>query len=283
MMSIRVVTDSTCDLPQEIIDRLQITEIPLYVNVGERSYLDRVELQRAAFYRRLGDFPQHPTTATPGVDAFRAVYQQLAEEGANAILSLHISETLSATVNIARQAAASFAAIPVEVIDSQQLSLGTGFQVERAAALAAAGASVKEIKSALNGMRPQIFVAAALDTLKFLRRSGRMSALMSGLGSLLQLKPTLTMVNGEAGSIRVRTARGAEQRLVEMLEKHQPLERIALLHAGAADAAKAFQSRWAKLLQPLHDPLMQITPVIGAHIGPGAFGYAQIARHPIKS
>jgi DegV family protein with EDD domain len=136
-MSIKIVTDSTCDLPPAVIAELGITVIPLYIHVGEQVFRDGVDLSRAEFYERLPGFHPFPKTAAPGADIFRAAYEKLAAEGATEILSIHISISLSATVDFARAAAAETRAAPVTVWDSQQLSLGMGFLVAEAARLAA--------------------------------------------------------------------------------------------------------------------------------------------------
>ncbi|MGD8456492.1 MAG: DegV family protein [Anaerolineales bacterium] len=280
-MTIKIVTDSTCDLPQNIIQELGITVIPLYINIGDKGYLDGVEITRKDFYTNLPDYDTHPTTSTPGIDAITQTYKKLADEGATQILSIHISKSLSATVEVAEQAAKEFDLIPVVVRDSLQLSTGTGFQVETAARMALAGNSMEEIIKALDDLASRTFVTARLDTLEFLRRSGRLNGFMMGLGSLIQLKPILTMKNGLPASLRVRTRAKAESRLVKMLEDYQPIERFALVHTNAPVEAEAFHSRIADLI-PEGDVLsMNITPVIGAHIGPGAIGYAVVSKMPI--
>lgn len=276
-MTIKIVTDSTCDLPEPIIQELGITVVPLYINVGDQGYLDGVELSREEFYTRLPDYPSHPTTGTPGLEAFRQAYQAVSSDGADQILSIHISESLSATVEVAKTASRYFTQTPVTVRDSRQLSLGTGFQVEAAARMAKAGKSIDEILAALDSIMQRTFVAAGLDTLEYLRRSGRMNRFMTGLGSLLKLKPILTMKDGLPGSERVRTSEKAEARLVKMLKTHSPLERFALLHTHAAQKADAFRERIAEYLPQGDVFSVDITPVIGAHIGPGAVGYAIIA------
>jgi DegV family protein with EDD domain len=280
-MTIKIVTDSTCDLPQEVIQSLGITVVPLFINIDEKGYLDGVEITREEFYTNLPDYPVHPTTGTPGIDAFTQAFQRLQDEGAAEILSIHISKSLSATVDVAYSAASDFKSIPVIVRDSDQLSLGTGFQVELAAQMAMDGKSMEEIQVVLDELIPRTFVTAALDTLDYLRRSGRMNAFLTGIGSLLQLKPILTMKNGQPGSTRVRTARKAETRLVEMLKEHQPIERFALLHTNAAEKAEAFRLRVAKLLPDTEFYSVDITPVIGAHLGPGAVGYAIITKQKL--
>jgi DegV family protein with EDD domain len=277
-VTIKIVTDSTCDLPQKVIQELGISVIPLYINLGDQGYLDGVDITRQDFYTNLPDYVIHPTTGTPGPDAFMQAFTRLVSGGATEILSIHISKSLSATLDIAQTAAQTFTQLPVTVRDSQQLSLGTGFQVETAARMALEGKSMEEIRNALDDMSSRTYVAAGLKTLDYLRRSGRMNAFMASLGSFLRLKPILTMSNGLPGSERVRTASKAESRLIEMLEEHQPIERFALLHTNAPEEAELFRSRISHLIPEGEVYSMDITPVIGAHIGPGAVGYAIISK-----
>jgi DegV family protein with EDD domain len=183
---------------------------------------------------------------------------------------------------VAHAAAQESNQVQVVVRDSGQLSLGTGFQVEIAARMAKAGHSMEEILAALDELSPRIFVTAGLQTLDYLRRSGRMNRFMAGLGSLLQLKPILTMQNGQPGSERVRTSSKAEDRLIEMLKENQPIERFALLHTNAAEEANIFLSKIKHLLPDSEIYSMDITPVIGVHIGPGAVGYAIVSKNPIE-
>ena len=279
-MSIAIVTDSTCDLPEQVIRELNITVIPLFINIGDKGYLDGVDITRKDFYANLPRYTVHPTTGTPGMDTFKGAYQALADKGYTGILSIHISDKLSATVNVARNAAQEFKQIPVIVRDSGQLSLGTGLQVECAARMAAEGKSMQEIEATLDDLRSRTFVAARLDTLEFLRRSGRMNRFIAGIGSLLQLKPILTMQNGQPGSERVRTTHKAEARLLKMLEEHQPIEHFSLLHTNSHEQALAFRNMAAHLIPAEVSYSMDITPVIGAHLGPGAVGYAIISKKP---
>lgn len=276
-MTLRIVTDSTCDLPQDVIQRYRITVVPLYINIGEQSFLDGVELTREEFYRRLPGWDPPPTTATPSPESFQKTYEGLAGEGASEILSIHISESLSATVNVARIAAERTTVRPVTVLDSRQLSLGTGFVVERAARAAVEGRSLREILTMLDDQIRRTHVFAALDTLEFLRRSGRMNGLIAGLGSLLQVKPLLKMYQGSPTSERVRTTNGANRRLLELLAEIHPFERIALVHTHAADKAQALLDQLQLALPDRQVTSVDITPVIGAHIGPGAVGFSVIS------
>ena len=282
-MSIKIVTDSTCDLPEEVICDLGITVVPLFINLFDKGYLDGVEITRQDFYTNLPNYKVHPTTGVPGLNAFTRAYEALYSHGATEILSIHISENLSGTVDVAKAAAADFTKTSVTVRDSGQLSLGTGFQVETAARMANEGKSMAEILSALDELMPRIFVTAGLQTLDYLRRSGRMNRFVAGLGSLLQLKPILTMKNGLPGSERVRTSSKAEDRIIEMLKEHQPIERFALLHTNAPDEANAFLEKIKDLLPESEMYSMDITPVIGVHIGPGAVGYAIVSQKPTGS
>jgi DegV family protein with EDD domain len=277
---IRIVTDSTCDLPQDLIIEHHITVVPMYINVGTQEFRDGIDLTREEFYARLPDFKHAPTTAAPGPDVFRQVYEGLAAEGATQVLSIHISEKLSAVVNIAMQAAKETTVLPVTVFDSRQLSLGTGFQVLAAARAAEAGHSMQQILAMLEDQISRTHVFAALDTLEFLRRSGRMNFAISFLGTLLQIKPFLKMYKGEATAERIRTRNGAVKRLVELLRDVTPLEKIALLHSRASDRALALLEQVRHLL-PDGEPIMieEITPVLGAHIGPGVVGFVCISKN----
>lgn len=277
-MTIRIVTDSTCDLPAELIQKHNITIIPMYINIGSHEYRDGIDMTRQEFYTRLPGFKPSPTTAAPSPDVFRQVYERLASEGATEILSIHISVKLSAVVNIATQAAKETTVVPVTVFDARQLSLGTGFEALAAAQAAAEGRPMKEIIAMLEEQISRTHVFAALDTLEFLRRSGRMHFALSFLGTLLQIKPFLKMYDGNPTAERIRTRKGAEKRLVELLKQAAPLEKAALLHSQAADRAQALLQEVRHLLPDGNTMIEEITPVLGAHIGPGVIGFACISK-----
>ena len=276
-MNIKIVTDSTCDLPAALVEKHQINVVPLFVNIDNQSFKDGIELTRSEFYARLPDYASPPQTAAPGPEQFRYIYQQLAAAGATEILSIHVSTSLSATANSARLGAEQASDIPVTVLDSRQLSLGTGLLALTAARAAAEGLTREDILLRLESQILRTRLAAALNTMEFLRRSGRVNNLVAGLGSILQIKPLLKMYNGEPGSERVRTRGKAIRRLVELLEDAAPVEQVALLHTNAAGEAEALRQAIAHLL-PGGDILsVNVTPVIGAHIGPGAVGFVSIS------
>lgn len=277
-MTVRIVTDSTCDLPPEIVSRLGISVMPLYINIGDRGYLDGVEISRKDFYTDLPGYPVHPKTAAPSPEKFRDLFESLAKQGATEVLSIHISLSLSATLDSARAGARETKSIPVTVFDSRQLSMGMGFLVERAAQLAMQGRSVSEIVPVLEKqiLRTRVFVA--LDTLEFLKRSGRMNGVMAGLGSFLQLKPILTMYDGKPGAERVRTRERATQRVLHLLREAGVLERVAIVHSNAPERVAEIRERAAALLPTGEVLTMDITPVLGAHIGPGIIGFAVVSK-----
>jgi DegV family protein with EDD domain len=272
-MKIRIVTDSTCDLPAEIAAQLGIAIVPLYINLGNKSYLDGIELSREAFYAALPDCDPLPTTAVPGSQMFLETYERLAEEGATEILSIHISAELSGIFDTARVAARE-ASRPVTVLDSGTLSLGIGFLAWKAAEAAADGRSMDEIVAMIEEQIQRTHVFAALDTLEFLRRSGRLNRLVATLGSWLRIKVLLKMHLGVASAERIRTVQAVTRRLITLLREQTPLEKVALVHAHAPDKARELFEQVRHLLPHKEVLSVDITPVLGAHLGPGAVGFA---------
>jgi len=277
-MSIRIVTDSTCDLPEAIIEKHGITVIPLYINQGNNSYLDGVDLTREEFYRRLPTFYPAPSTATPSTEVFAQAWNKLADAGAQAILSIHISEKLSATINAARVAAEEFTRIPVTVLDSGQLSLGLGFIVEKAAQLAELGHKMEDILASLHELMKRTYVFASLKTLEYLRRSGRMNFALARFGEFLQIKPLLHMNQGNPVAHRVRTQGRATARMMEWLAEYAPFEKLAIVHAGVRKEAEEMLERIKHLLPNGEIPIVQITPALGSHLGVGALGFACVSK-----
>lgn len=275
-MPIRIVTDSTCDLPQALVEQSGIAVVPLFINFPDCGYLDGVEISRSEFYERLPKSNPLPTTATPNPQMFCQTYDRLAAEGATELLSIHMSISLSATVDTARLCAKDNRAVPVTVLDSRQLSLGTGLLVLKAAQAAAEGCSMGEILAMLEDQIKRTHVFAALDTLEFLKRSGRMNSAVAGLGTLLQVKPLLKMYDGKPTVERVRTSNGAIRRLIEMFSELAPFEQVAIVHTHAPERAEVLRQQVQHLLPKGEVMSLDITPVIGAHIGPGAAGFAVV-------
>jgi DegV family protein with EDD domain len=276
-VAVRIVSDSSCDLPQEIVDEHGIIIVPLYVNIGQKSYLDGIEISRQEFYEGLPHFETHPTTSVPGPRQLYQVYEQLASAGATEILSIHISAALTALINSARLAQEEFDAVPLTVFDSGQLTLGTGRQVLTAAIAAARGHSAAEIVALLEDQAARTYSFAALDTLEFLRRSGRLSHFQWGMGSLLRFKPLITVHAGEIGLERVRTRRRTIERMIELVSELGPLEQLDLVHTHAPERAEALHQQAHYLFPSAATPISaEVTPVIGTHVGPGAVGLVAI-------
>jgi DegV family protein with EDD domain len=276
-VSIRIVTDSSCDLPQAMVGDFDITIVPMYINIGTESYLDGVTMSRKEFYEGLPHFAHHPMTSAPGPGAFIETFDRLAAEGATEILAIHMAGSLSAMVNSARLAAEEWDKLPVTVFDSGNLTLGTGLQVVAAAEAAAEGRTMDEIVTLLEDQASRTYCFAALDTVEFLRRSGRLTRFQSSLASVLRIKPLLKMNSGQFDMERIRTRKAALARVIELLRGLGPLEELALVHTHAPEEAEAL-GREARDLAP--DGALslsaEVTPVIGTHIGPGAVGFVAI-------
>ena len=178
-MTIKIVTDSTCDLPPTLLAQYDIAVVPLYINIGEQSYLDDDRLPRAMFFQHLAQNDLPVTTAAPGPNVFFQIYRQLIIGGATGIISIHVAGTLSATWANACAAAKDITDVPVKVIDSHQLSLGTGFLAVTAANAAGAGYSLEQIVSRLTSQIPRTYLFAILNDLDFLARSGRANHLLA--------------------------------------------------------------------------------------------------------
>lgn len=283
-MTVRVVTDSTCDLPQEIVEALSISVVPCYINVGTDSYLDGIDITREQFYEKLPTFKTPATTSAPGIGTFVKVYENLVEHGATAIISIHISETLSNVANVARMATQAFTAAPVFVIDPGQLSLGTGLLAQVAARATIEGGNIDEIVHMIQEMARRTYTFAALDSLEFLRRSGRVSTIASALGSLLQIKPLLKMHAGKVNMDKAYTTRKAVSRILEMLGNLGSIEQFGVVHTHAIERAHILGEQVRSLLPGGLVPVYaEVTPVIGAHIGPGATGFSCIAARGLSS
>lgn len=278
-MSIKIVTDSACDVPPDIAADLGITVVPVYVNIGEESYLEGVELTREEFYRNLPTYDPYPTTAAPAAGTFAEVYERLTAEGATHILSMHLASSLSATYNTARLGAEAADSAPVTLFDTEQITIGAGLLVLTAAEAAATDRSLDEIVGMLNERVGRTRVFGMLDTLDSLRRSGRVSWAQFGLGTLLQIKPVMMIWKGQVEVVaKVRTSKRSLQHMQDMLEAFSPLERLAVIHVNAPEAAAQLCRQAAHLFPPEHDPLtVEITPAIGTHLGLGAVGFACIA------
>ena len=273
---VAIAADSVCDLPPALAARLGVHVIPTYINIGERSIADDGEsLDRGQFYRELPMMKQQPTTAAPSPGDAEAFYRAILAEGAEHIISLHVPARLSGTMNAMRLGAA-FAADQISLVDSLQLSFGIGLQVWVAAEMAAHGASPESILAAIERVRQHSKVYAIIDTLEYLRRSGRVNALVSSLGSLLRIKPIIQVQDGDIASIaRMRAWKRAEDKLRALTREQAPLERLAVLHIANRAGAEQFLDSIDDIA-PSDTLVIECTPTLGAHVGPGSVGVATL-------
>jgi DegV family protein with EDD domain len=267
------VTDSTCDLTLELAEELGVTIVPLQVIFGNQAYREGVDITAKEFYERLVNSRQLPTTSAPSVGHFQEVYERLLEEG-NSIVSIHVSGKLSATVRVA-QAAKESVAEPtrIAVVDCQSITAGMGFVVLEAVEAARAGAKLAEAKATAESAAQRIQMRFMLDTLEYLRRGGRIGRARAYLGTLLSMKPILSIREGELyPEERVRTrARGLE-RLIQWAVRHQNVRRAAVAHATTPDEAESLRERLAMAFPNVNVHIVRFGPVLGTHTGPGIIG-----------
>lgn len=276
-MKLGIVTDSTSDLPPDLIEEYGLEVIPTILILDGTEYADGEGISREEFYTRLRGMKIPPTTAAPSIGEFADCYQKLFTAGCDHILSIHAATQLTAIVNTARQAASEFVD-RITVLDSSSLSLGLGFQV-----LAAAEAAENGLQAALfavDSVRKRIQVFAALDTMNNLRHSGRVPYAVAALGGLLSIKPVIELVDGVIKPLAaVRTTGQANERVANLMRSCGTIERLAILHTGAEARAKEYLSRMMGEISqslPRDIMMMNVTPVIGTHVGPDGLGFAAV-------
>mgnify|MGYP001387992778 FL=1 len=278
-MKIGVVTDSTSDLPGDLAQRFGVEVVPTILVVEGKQYADGKDLSRGDFYARLPAMRTFPTTAAPSIGEFSARYQKLLQAGCDFVLSIHAASQLTAVCDIARQAADDFPG-RVAIVDSGSLSLGLGFQALAAAEAAESGADVETAIASIADVRRRLRVFAALDTMDYLRRSGRVPAAVTLLGGMLSIKPLIELTDGllkPAGA--TRTTRQADERMAALLKAGLPIERLAILHTGAESRARGFLSRLMEECRrelPREILVVNVATVIGAHVGPNGLGFAAV-------
>ena len=282
-MKLGLLTDSTCDLPKYLIEQYELEVVPSILILDGKEYADGIGISREDFYRRLPSLHTPPTTAAPSIGDFSARYDSLLTRGYEHILSIHAAEALTTIINSARQASQDFPE-KITVIDSLSMSLGLGFQVLAAAEAVFESAEIG-LQAALNAVestRKRLHLFAALDTMENMRRSGRVPAVVTILGSLLHIKPLIEITNGEVKAIgAVRTTKQANERMMNFLLEAGPLERLAILHTGAEPRAREFLNtlmQKASQSVPRDILMVNVTTVIGTHVGPNGLGFAGVRK-----
>jgi DegV family protein with EDD domain len=271
-VKLAIVTDSTADLPPQLVKARSITVVPLTLDFEGRSLLDGVEIRPTEFYRKLPNATTHPTTSQPSPARFADTYSTLLADHA-AIVSIHISEKLSGTYASAVQGAEMTDSARVIVIDSQLVSMSLGLLTLAASQLAAQGLDAAAVAEKITAMRDDVQTYFSVATLEFLRRGGRIGRASALLGSVLQVKPVLCIRDGLVTPLeRVRTFDRALNRIVELTREVDRGKGLCVI-VGHADA-EADAERVARELEPVTETLMiqPLGPVVGAHAGPGVVG-----------
>jgi DegV family protein with EDD domain len=278
-MKLGIVTDSTSDLPKYLIEQYELEVIPSILILDGKEYADGIGISREDFYKRLPSLQTQPTTAAPSIGDFASRYDSLLARGCDHIISIHAAGPLTTIINSARQAANDFPN-KITTVDSLSLSLGLGFQVVAAAEAAENG--LDAALAAIESTRKRLKVYAALDTMEYLRRSGRVPGAVAALGGLLSIKPLIELTNGEVKAIgAVRTTKQANERMLNFLLEGGELERLAILHTGAEPRAREFLNalmQKASQSVPRDILMVNVTTVIGTHVGPNGLGFAAVRR-----
>ena len=274
-MAIRVVTDSTSDLPAELAQRLHITVIPCYVMESDVTYKDGVDLSHDQFYRLLTSGSRLPTTAQPSTADFLQVYEELLGQG-HQVISIHVSGKLSGTLNSAEQAKSSLAeAAPIEIIDSQLASMPLGLAVVAAAEQAEQAETYQHVAGKVRQDLALTHGFFLLDTLEYLQKGGRIGKAQAFLGSMLSVKPILTLRDGEAHPVeRPRSWDRGVRRLLELVRELAPVRQLAVIHSTDAQRAAALREQLSDLLPADQVISARFGPTLGTYLGPNALGVA---------
>jgi DegV family protein with EDD domain len=271
-VTIQVLVDSTADVPADRARELGMTVVPLTVLFGDESFLDGVELDGPAFYRRLVTSQQVPTTSTPSPGLFEEAYRNMIGKGATGVLALHIGSGLSGTFSASRAAAEAVTAdtkVPIEILDSRSVSGGCGLPAEIVAAEARDGASLEQIKAHAESLIGRVRVIAVLDTLEYLKRGGRIGGARAMLGTLLNVKPLLEVRDSQVVPLeQVRTRSKALERIGQLVAQLGPLEALGIAKSDdtiGKDLLATARTFWNGPVE-----MFSLGPVVGTHAGPGA-------------
>ncbi|MDP2916496.1 MAG: DegV family protein [Dehalococcoidia bacterium] len=273
-IAVKVVTDNTADIPSQLAKELDIAVIPSYVIFGSTSYRGGIDITEDEFYQKLLDGPVLPATSQPTPQDFIEVYTKLAKE-ADGILSIHISSKLSGTINSAEQAKKlANVKCPIEIIDTQNLSTALGLIVIAAARMARAGKGLTEIAEAVRRMVPNTKLLLLFGTLEYLAKGGRIGKAKSLLGSVLNVKPLLTLKDGEFVPVtQVHSRIKGKEKLLEFVRSAKDIEDLAVIYSTIPDEAKELAASITAIPKS-RIIIARIGPVLGVHGGPGVLGIA---------
>ncbi len=278
-MTVRVVTDSTSDITRADAQRWGITVVPLNIHFGTEQLRDGVDIQPQQFFRRLVDAKTVPKTSQPSAGAFLEAYQKLAQD-TDQILSIHISGKLSGTVNSARAAKDALGSrARVEIVDSATVSWPLGFAARAAQEAAAAGKGLDECVAAARDALARTQLVFVLDTLEYLQKGGRIGRARAWVGSVFNIKPILTVKEGEIAPLeRVRSRMRAEERVFDLTVAAGDAERLAVCHSSSNDEAERWAERLRTTLPGVTVETGWLGPVVGVYAGPNVLGMAVVRR-----
>jgi DegV family protein with EDD domain len=284
MAGVRIITDSACDLSEELVQAHGITVVPLTIRFGTEELVDRRDLSPAEFWARCRTSSELPETSAPSPGAFQAAYEQAAADGADAVLCLTLSAELSATYQSATTAAASTDGIAVAVLDSRSVTMGQGLLALTAAEAAARGGTLADVRAVTEAAVPDTRVYGALATLEHLVRGGRIGKARALLGSMLSIKPVIEVRDGVVDEESKQRTRGRSlEYLASKAAADAPLRRLAVASGEADDVATLLELLAAV---PVAHPIevVQLGPVVGTHAGPGTIGVCyQLESRPATS
>jgi DegV family protein with EDD domain len=270
--SVAVVTDSTADLEPEVQQRLGLATVPLVVNWDGQTFRDKIDLSPGEFYRRLRTSKSLPKTGAPSLAAFEGVFREQLRQH-DSVICINLAARLSGTYEVARRAAETVDPQHIWVVDSGSVSIGIGWLAESAVTLASQGLPPAEIARELEQARERLRILALLETLTFLQRGGRLGRAAALAGTLLSVKPILSVRDGEVAPVeRVRTMNGAIRRLVELVAAQGPVERLGVMHADSADNAHEVEGLLKARFPEVSIDRGELGPVVGTHGGPGLIG-----------
>jgi len=285
MNRVAIVTDSTADLAPAAAAAVGLRVVPLFVRFGDEEFRVGVDLSTEQFWARMlaPDAP-FPTTAAPSPGTFRETFEACFAEGAEAIVCPTIGTKLSATFQSATLAAQALPDREIHVIDTGSTSMSTGIPALLAAEMAAAGVAAAEIATAIRDRLPDVDLYVAIDTLEYLRKGGRISPARAAIGTVLSVKPIITVRDGIVEMAeKPRTRAKARERVIELIAAG-PVERLAILHTPTSppEEVEAFRAALVARIPGGVDPAFVSSGLIGAstgpHLGPGLMGAAFLRR-----
>ena len=273
MASVKILTDSTADLPADVIERLGITVLPLTIHVGQKNLRDGIDVTAEDFSARFLRAPMPPTTSAPTLRQFEEIFAELIKGGGE-VVAIHMSSKLSQTYrHSVRAAAPLLGRSKIVVIDSQLITVGMGLLVTAAAQAAADGATLEEVVKLVRGMIPRIYIGFFVETLDYLERGGRIGKAQALLGTMLNIKPLLILEEGEIVALeKVRTRAKAIEKLVEFISEFTRIERMVILHSTTPEDVDVLIEQINLVLPNMNIKVDQYGPVTATHLGPNALG-----------